>query len=162
MRYSLTLAAFAAGALAVPYKRDVVTHVDYAYVTDIVTVTAGDLPEATTKPYHFPHGHASSSKVVEQVYTTQAPATYQAPASTSEAEPTTQPASTYVAPASTAPVYSSSAASAAATLEPYQQTVVDHHNMHRSNHSAENIEWSSDLAASAQQIAETCIYAHNT
>lgn len=39
--------------------------------------------------------------------------------------------------------------------------VLHHHNIHRANHSAPDIAWSDSLAATAQKIGETCIYAHN-
>lgn len=175
MRTAFTLAAFAAGALAVPYKRDVITNYDIVYVTDVVTVTAGQA-EPTQAPvfshYHHAHAHSQSTTVIEQV-STEAKSTYQAPppsstpspSSTPAPEPATtqQPTSTYVAPttSSSAVVYSSSSAAAAAPTS-YQDICVYHHNLHRSNHSAPDVAWSDDLASSAQQIAESCVYAHNT
>lgn len=175
MRTAFTLAAFAAGALAVPYKRDVITNYDVVYVTDVVTVTAG---QATPTPqvfshFHHAHAHPHSTTVIEQV-STEAESTYQAPppsstpstSSTPVAEPVTtqQPTSTYVAPttsSSAAQVYTSTSAAAAAPTS-YQDICVYHHNLHRSNHSAPDVAWSDDLASSAQQIAESCVYAHNT
>lgn len=44
----------------------------------------------------------------------------------------------------------------------YQQAVINSHNIHRANHSAPAIKWSSSLAATAEKIANTCVYAHNT
>ena len=44
----------------------------------------------------------------------------------------------------------------------YSATVVAHHNAHRANHSAPEIVWDDGLAATAQKIAESCIYAHDT
>jgi uncharacterized protein YkwD len=43
----------------------------------------------------------------------------------------------------------------------YKDTVVLHHNLHRSNHSSPNITWDLDLADSAKSIAKTCVFAHN-
>lgn len=40
--------------------------------------------------------------------------------------------------------------------------MIAHHNVHRSNHSASALTWSDDLANTAQSIAATCVYAHNT
>lgn len=173
MRTSLTLAAFAAGALAVPYKRDVVTNVNVVYVTDVVTVTAGQEPAApVTKAEHYGHHNWATTTVIETT-STQAPATYVAPSpsSTSEAAPVYQaPApSTYEAPApvsSAAPAkeYSppTTSSSAAAAPTDYKGIAVYHHNLHRSNHSAPDLEWDDGLASSAQIIAETCVYAHKT
>lgn len=185
MRTAFTIAAFAAGALAVPYKRDVITNYDVVYVTDVVTVTAGAIPTTAFSQIHYGHHHSHSTTVIEQV-STEAKSTYQAPppppsstpstsstpspSSTPVAEPATtqQPTSTYVAPTtsaapttSSAPVYTSSSAAAAAPTS-YQDIAVYHHNLHRLNHSAPAVAWSDDLASSAQQIAESCVYAHNT
>ena len=44
----------------------------------------------------------------------------------------------------------------------YAQVILDQHNKHRANHSAPALIWSDDLAHTAQQIGETCVYAHNT
>ncbi|KAI6798418.1 hypothetical protein KC332_g16173 [Hortaea werneckii] len=81
--------------------------------------------------------------------------TYVAP-STSEA-----PSSTYVAPSSTAASSTSSADDSIVTS--YQDKVIVHHNIHRSNHSdTGDLEWDDGLASTAQKIAESCTYAHNT
>ncbi|KAI7490649.1 hypothetical protein KC357_g1994 [Hortaea werneckii] len=81
--------------------------------------------------------------------------TYVAP-STSEA-----PSSTYVAPSSTAASTTSSADDSIVTS--YQDKVLVHHNVHRSNHSdTGDLEWDDGLASTAQKIAESCTYAHNT
>lgn len=47
------------------------------------------------------------------------------------------------------------------TDEAYIDTVIRHHNVHRLNHSAPVIPWSASLAATAQQIASSCVFAHN-
>ena len=54
--------------------------------------------------------------------------------------------------------------SAASTdaVSSYAQVILDQHNKHRANHSAQALTWSDDLAHTAQQIGETCVYAHNT
>lgn len=46
-------------------------------------------------------------------------------------------------------------------LNVYQNTVIKHHNIHRANHSAPALVWDSQLAAIAQSIAQSCVYAHN-
>lgn len=58
-------------------------------------------------------------------------------------------------PAPTAPTFSGSSNS-------YQAQILQQHNMHRSNHSAPALAWSSDLEASAKKLADSCVYAHNT
>lgn len=43
----------------------------------------------------------------------------------------------------------------------YQYRVVKHHNFHRANHSAPDMEWDDGLAATALKIAKTCVFEHN-
>ncbi|KAL1305242.1 hypothetical protein AAFC00_002157 [Neodothiora populina] len=43
----------------------------------------------------------------------------------------------------------------------YQQRVLVHHNVHRANHSASALTWSSSLANTAAKIANSCVYAHD-
>ncbi|BCR86364.1 CAP domain-containing protein [Aspergillus chevalieri] len=44
----------------------------------------------------------------------------------------------------------------------YQQAILYHHNIHRSNHSANSLTWSDNLQASAQKLAARCVYEHDT
>ncbi|KAF2858554.1 PR-1-like protein [Piedraia hortae CBS 480.64] len=44
----------------------------------------------------------------------------------------------------------------------YEAKVLEAHNVHRANHSAPDICWDAGLAATAQKIADTCKYEHNT
>jgi len=44
----------------------------------------------------------------------------------------------------------------------YQDTVLYHHNVHRANHSANDLVWNAGLAATALKIAQKCVYGHNT
>ncbi|KIW34537.1 uncharacterized protein PV07_01314 [Cladophialophora immunda] len=48
------------------------------------------------------------------------------------------------------------------TNDAYINAVLRHHNIHRSNHSADPLVWSSSLADTARVIAETCVYGHVT
>lgn len=153
MRSAFAVAAFAAGAIAVPFadeKRGLQYDYDVAYVTNVVTVTAyGPAPTVPAKAPHYGH---MSSKVV----------TY-APAPTSEAAPVySAPAPVYSAPA---PVYSAPASSAApasgAKPTDYNSAVVYSHNLHRANHSSPDVTWSDDLYNCALEVAQTCKYAHD-
>lgn len=81
---------------------------------------------------------------------------------TSESTSTTEPTSTSE-PAST--TLSTTTAASAPTANPvnhYQQAVLYNHNIHRSNHSAPSVDWSSDLEASAHKLAARCVYQHDT
>lgn len=48
------------------------------------------------------------------------------------------------------------------TATEYADRVVLHHNLHRANHSSVNVTWGQDLANTAQKIAASCVFAHNT
>ena len=50
----------------------------------------------------------------------------------------------------------------ASTLPDYQTTLLQQHNIHRVNHTAANLTWSASLAATAAEIAASCIYHHIT
>ena len=164
MRSGIIAAAFAATAIAVPLQERAVvydTAVEMVYVTDYVTVTAnGAAPtqEAASNDnnYHFGHGHHWWHGPEKQHTKEPAPAPEPEP-TTSEIAPTTtawQPA-----PTSEAPAQPTASAPASGS---YQDTVLHHHNIHRANHSAPDIQWSSSLASTAQKIAASCNYAHNT
>lgn len=197
MRSAIIAAAFAAGALAVPYeKRDIVTNteVDYVYTTDVVTVTAGDEPSpsaATTVEYttqqtvtHYGHnptgGHVhywwsswsqqsqQTSQQTEapaptQTYeapTTSSTSTWEQPTTTPESSPTTQP---NTSPAKSPKTTQTQPVQTSATAAPtgYNDITVYHHNLHRANHTAPNIEWDDGLATIAASIASNCYYKHN-
>lgn len=175
----IAAAAFAATALAVPYANpDVLTQyaTDVVYVTNVYTVTEGAATSEAAAPttvaaadnsqqtgsaggWHWPHKHQSKKTKTRTRTHTQAPAspspepssetsTWEAP-STTEAAP--QPSQTY-----------GNAPPSGGDLSGYNDICVGHHNVHRSNHSAPDLSWDSGLAATAQKIAESCVYAHNT
>jgi uncharacterized protein YkwD len=154
----IAAAAFAAAALAVPYeKRDVVvnTDVEWSYVTTYVTVTAGAKPtEEANTVKHYGHPKKPSWWGKPRKHKTKTVA---------QPKPTTsdwsQPAPTSQAPPSKSPTAQRSAPASAPT--DYASKAVLHHNVHRANHSAPDIEWDSNLEASAKQVASSCVYAHN-
>ena len=43
----------------------------------------------------------------------------------------------------------------------YSGLVLRHHNVHRANHSAENLDWNSTLADFAEKVAMSCVWGHN-
>lgn len=149
MRSAILAAAFAAGALAVPFqgeKRAVVTDtkVDIVYVTDITTVTVdGPAPSPANNNFwgHF-HGQHHASPVTTDAWQ---------PAPTETSSP----------PPSKSNGGSGASAPAGAVPTSYSEIVVVAHNLHRKNHSAPDIAWSDDLASSAATIAASCVYAHN-
>lgn len=158
----LAVAAFAAGALAVPMeKRAVVTEVDknVVYVTQYTTVTAGSSQEtqAAEPKKHYGHHVQWGNKPnwwggkpnKGQKTTT----TRTAPAATWEPAPTKT---------SQAPAETSQPSSGGSAPSGYAGTVIDSHNVHRANHSVSNLEWDQGLADIAGQIAASCVYEHNT
>ncbi|PMD30702.1 PR-1-like protein [Hyaloscypha variabilis F] len=184
MRSSTILAALSAALVAASpvhqalHARKIVTDI----VTEIVytTVTEGLLP--TPAPQVKTVVIASTVVVlpIEATHSTQpAPPPPPPPASTHSTTapapvvippqtevqapaapvPTTTKEAVVQAPASTAPA--STAAAPASTPTDYISAAIDHHNYHRSNHSASDISWSDDLAASALVVANSCVFAHN-
>ena len=102
---------------------------------------------STSPAKKLPSTSASSKKPSSTPAATK-PTTSSTTAKTS-AKTTTKKAST-----------TSNAAGAVATT--YQQVVLDHHNVHRANHSASAVTWDTNLASIALSIAQTCVYEHNT
>jgi hypothetical protein len=170
MRAGLIVAAFAATALAVPHQKDmkraVVTNTDVevVYVTEYYTVTGGGQAKPTEeavptkKAYggghwgHKPHwwggkpnkGNTKSPKPTTKTHI-----------ATWEPAPTTT-----VKPTKTGGNGGGNGGGAAPTG--YAGIAVHHHNIHRTNHSANAIQWDSSLEASAKEVAASCVYAHNT
>ncbi|KAF2489288.1 PR-1-like protein [Lophium mytilinum] len=160
---SVVFAALASASPIAPRDPGVYTDVVWFTVEKIVTVTAGQpVPTVANSPsynqpsfnqvIHHPKASHQSSKTVststthEPVYS--APAA-SAPASSAAAAP---PASS-PSPSSNSPCNSNPTT--------YQAKVLDSHNCHRANHSAPAVSWDAALAATAQKIAETCVYAHS-
>lgn len=176
MRFStLTTVVFAAGTFASPInKRDVVTDVvvDDVVVTDVImtTVTAGQAPPSPVAQDPVP-------VVNVVVTTTSAPVVVQEPP---PPPPTLAPSPSPVQAAVDkvpAPPVSSAASSPSYSpssglpttfvdnLDPasttYQQLALQHHNIHRANHSASALVWNSTLADYAKTTAETCVWGHS-
>lgn len=144
MRSAFAIAAFAAGAIAVPFaenKRALEYDYEVAYVTNVVTVTAyGSAPTEPAKAPHYGHKSVTQAPVATTAPVYSAPA-YSAPASSS------------------APVSDSS--SGGSTPTDYKSAVVYAHNLHRANHSAPAVEWDDELYNCAKTVAESCNYAHD-
>lgn len=97
---------------------------------------------------------ATSDAWVAYSYSTPAAAAASTPAAT-----TTAPAAWSSAPAAWS---SAPAASSGGSVSSYAQAILDQHNNHRSNHSANPLVWDNDLANTAQTIGQSCVYAHDT
>lgn len=90
----------------------------------------------------------------------------------SEAAPTSEIVAVPTAAASTWSQWSSQpAASSAPVAQPsapaqdlsgYAAPILQQHNIHRANHSAPALVWDDNLASIANEIASSCVYAHNT
>lgn len=184
MRSSLLLSAFcAAGALGahIPHnhRRVYVTDLTVVTVTETLTVqptpdpvtnlpvqkvetqeptttTTIDPPPAPTpepepepEPSPSPDNAAAEEVVVLTTVVTEAPPTTTSPPPPPPPPPTTLVTTT--APPAPAP-----------TTNNYQGLVLHNHNVHRSNHSASDMTWSSTLEASAYKLAASCVYQHDT
>ncbi|KAI9873925.1 MAG: hypothetical protein M1830_010385 [Pleopsidium flavum] len=133
---TLVSALFIAGALSSPIlqKRHYVTEVEIVTVTDYITqVFVAATAAATTSA-------AASVIQYHQAPSSQAPAP--APSSSSSAAPAPSPV-------------------AESTGTDYNSLALHHHNIHRTNHSADALTWDDNLASYAQQVASSCVYAHN-
>ncbi|KAL8844154.1 MAG: hypothetical protein Q9176_001560 [Flavoplaca citrina] len=63
-------------------------------------------------------------------------------------------------PATSSPPQSSGASGETGT-EGYKSAVLEHHNIHRANHSVSALEWDDSLASYAEQVAKKCVYDHD-
>ncbi|KAI7630363.1 hypothetical protein KC343_g4670 [Hortaea werneckii] len=157
--------------------------------TAATTTTAAQHYGHHWKPWHWTGGFGSDDESSSEVSSADPTSETSAPApaaytsatswattwtsSWSDASPTeassTEAPSTYAAPSTEAPssTYVPSSSAAASSAEPsgtgYSYEVIRHHNLHRQNHTdTGDLEWDDGLAATAQKIAESCTYAHNT
>ncbi|KAF2397119.1 PR-1-like protein [Trichodelitschia bisporula] len=151
MRSSMIIAGIVAVVAAAPAGYTV------TQVTDVYTTVYEDQVAPTPASGGFKgwwkkgKPAAAATTVVTYVIPTPAAAPVDTPAAA--------PADTYSAPASEAAPVSTGGSSAPNS---YAQTVVDHHNAHRANHSAPALVWDDSLASIAQQIGSSCVYAHDT
>lgn len=141
MRSSLAITALCATlAIAGPVKRALIT--DWVYETVTVTVTGSAVDAvATSEGRFFPDGN---------------------PWSAWTAQPTQAAPTVTVVPVNTPSPSSSPAPVSNPNLSDYASAALLQHNLHRRNHSSPDVNWDDGLANIAKQIAETCVYAHNT
>lgn len=165
MKSSLViLGASALFATASPIdKRAYETVWDYEVVT--VTVTAGSEPSGAVfleNPAPVPTEHKKQRPQKPDpvpVVTT----VVEAP----QPEPTTAtPEPTVVEPVVEEPVVEEPKSTAPAIsgdipLTDFKQAVLDHHNIHRANHSAPALVWDETLAGYAENTANGCVFAHD-
>lgn len=88
------------------------------------------------------------------------PAAAPEPVAAAPVPETYEPAPAPAAPQ--APAGGSYSGAGQATPADYSEAVVAHHNAHRANHSAPALSWDAGLAATAEKIASSCVYAHDT
>lgn len=171
MRYSIVFTgALATAASASPafFKRYYVT--EYAYVTDVVTVTAGNQAASTPAPTEVSVAAVPSSSAGWKNWfgngngwssSSQAPAPPPPTTTAPPPPPPTTQAPPPPKPTTTQKAATPSKASSGGGAPAYSDIVVMHHNLHRANHSAPDIEWDEDLANTALAIAQSCQYEHN-
>lgn len=178
--HSLTLATalLAASCIAQPMeKRDIVVVTNYEVTYETVWVNPGEnRPAPTPTPAAAPPPPAASLPAVEQpepspdkqadhVAPAQALEQAAAPAPSTTVEPiqavSPQPAAAAVeAPAPK--VQAAGIASSARTGNSFQAAAVNGHNALRAKHNAPPLSWDNNLAASAQALAATCDFHHDT
>ncbi|KAI4259649.1 MAG: hypothetical protein L6R42_004473 [Xanthoria sp. 1 TBL-2021] len=116
---------------------------------------------------------AAEQKAAEQKAAEQKAAEQQAaeqkPADQPAAQPVAEEASEQKAPEEKAPEEKpatssppqSTGASGETGTDGYKSAVLEHHNIHRANHSASDLEWDDTLAQYAEQVAKSCMYDHD-
>ncbi|EFE39744.1 SCP-like extracellular protein, putative [Trichophyton verrucosum HKI 0517] len=192
MKSSVLITALCvAGSLAAeqisPPNEVVVTAKKVVVVTTTVTTTipcptviptTSYKPEPTSKPPVIPPVPTSSAEPLppppvepstipcpEPGTSTYAPPPPPPPTS-APAPPAPAPPPPSSAPAPPAPPPSQPSQGPAPPPPPpgkdYKEQTDYHHNVHRSNHSAPALTWSTALENSARKLAETCIYGHDT
>lgn len=136
-----------------PEKRDIVT--DWVMEVVTVTVTAGqeptgvvflEDPEPTTTQRKQRTRRPKPPPVVVTTTVEEAqpePTQEEVEPEVPEAEPTTPAVDTDI------------------TLDDYKTACLDHHNVHRANHSAPALEWDEELAQYAANTANGCVFAHD-
>lgn len=165
----IAVASLAALAVATPLDKRAY---EYKVEWDVVTITVtGYPPQDTNPPATFYSAPAEPSVSIDTSDSegrygnwggrggwggNSAPAAETAAPSAPAAAPVPESPKTGQAPASgSAPVNSPISSD-------YKQGILDSHNNHRANHSAPDLTWSDSLASIAQQIASSCVYAHDT
>lgn len=134
-----------------------------AYVTqlDIKTVTQYVYPDGS------PATHLGGAKPTEGAAVTYETVTDSAPSS-SAPEKDDKPSQSQPEQGATKPSEggsdsgSGSGQENGADVGSVQQASINAHNAHRSNHTCEQVEWDTELAKYAQQLADTCSYGHDT
>ena len=132
---------FAVAALASPLEKR-----EQKTVYEIVTKTVYQY--ANPGPQYTPHP-------TDNTPTPDATTTAAAVQSTDDSDQQVQPTTVSSSAAAQSTDSSTSGGS-------YADNVLNAHNNRRSRHGVTNLEWSDDMASIAQQIAASCVYAHNT
>lgn len=136
---ALVLAALAMNAIASPMlKRAIEVDLEVVYVTHTIVIT-GEPPAATPPPQELDESSVGLTPKPEEEES-HSPS-YVPVVEEEEPEPVPQ-----------TPTYGNT----------YKESCLNHHNMHRANHSVAALEWSDELAATAERIGATCVYEHNT
>ncbi|KAM3551950.1 hypothetical protein ARSEF4850_007625 [Beauveria asiatica] len=173
MKSSLALLATAATVSATVIKT--VWTVDV--VTVFVTVESSDgvqtsqststpTPEPISTSSATPSPSSSISVITKESpsITTTTTTTEAPPTSTTEPEPVVQTPTPEPQPETTTKPQPSSQPEpeTPAPADGYQGTAVKYHNAYREDHSAGGLSWDPTLAAYALELAQTCVFAHNT
>lgn len=162
-------------------KRAMATHWDIEVVT--VTVTAGSEPSAAVfienvapevpKPSSapVPAPAPAPEPTTSVVQPPPPPPKIKKPAAPQpqpkiepapEPEPTTSVVVEQPAPSADADSGNNNGGDQAGVSGDYKSTCLKQHNIHRSNHSAPALQWDDQLASWAEQLANTCVFEHDT
>ncbi|MBE3044086.1 hypothetical protein IMZ48_16245 [Candidatus Bathyarchaeota archaeon] len=138
-----------------------------AYVTevDIKTVTAYVYPDGSPATHlgAQPTGDAAYSSTVAKP-STDAPSSKPStpkPSPEEEKPATEEPAEPSTGEQEAPATGGGAGAENGADVGSVQEASMNAHNAHRGNHTCGQVEWDSELAAYAQELADTCEYKHN-
>ena len=154
---SLLLGSLAAASPLVEEKRWVTTEIVIA--TQTVTVTG------TGRRGWWPWAHGSSptaTNTVSVIETTATSSSSSMAAVTTTVVPSVAPSDTPSSPSSAQPTTSAPAETSTGSVSAYADPILQQHNVHRRNHTVDDISWDDNLANIAAEIASSCKYAHNT
>ncbi|KIW12569.1 hypothetical protein PV08_09846 [Exophiala spinifera] len=130
--------------------------------TAIITVTTCPCTVSTTSSILIPDGTVTPSSPITSITTT-TPGSL-ASWSTAFSSVSASSSSSVISSLSstTGSATSTTSGTSIPTYDAYINAILVHHNYHRQNHSAAPLTWSIALAATAQQIAQTCVFGHIT
>lgn len=138
----------------------------YSSQVDIKTVTAYVYPDSspTTHLSAQPTGNSITYDTISDPRSSNAPSSLDSPSKTEKPAGCSKEGSNSIVSNLSLGDGSSSSSGSEHSADPssVQEVSLNAHNAHRANHTSNQVEWDSDLAKWAQQLADSCSYGHDT